>query len=114
MIQEIKERIQKSNDQRIKMALTLINVLKNTKESTLELRAAVATSVFEMLTTSMLPEDNQLVHLLNDAVDFVCKEIEDAGVSNFKDRMVKIIKDSQEKSERVVDGESILNNINLN
>lgn len=115
MFNEIREKIEKSNEQRMKMMFTLINVMKNTKESSLELRTAVATSVLEMLDTSMLPEDTLLVQLLDDAVNSVCKQAEtDRGIPNMKENLRKIIDVSREKVERMTEGESILKNINLN
>ena len=114
MFKELHEKIQKSNDQRIKMAFTLINVMKNSKESTLELRTAVAASIIEMLDSSMMPEDALLVQLFNESIDELCVEAEGKGISNFKDTIRNIIKSAREKTEHIIAGESILNNINLN
>lgn len=115
MFNELNEKIKKSNDQRVKMMFTLVNVMTNTKESSLELRTAVAASVLEMLDTSMLPEDVVFVEFLNNAVDSVCKEAEsDRGIPNLKENLRRIINVSREKIDRITEGDSILNNINFN
>ena len=114
MFKEIHEKIQKTNDQRMKMMFTLINVMSNTKESSLELRTAVAASMLEMLDTSMLPEDAILIQLIDSAIDSVCSEAENKGIVNMKESLRKIIKVTLEKVNHVATGDSILNNINLN
>lgn len=114
MFKELNEKIQKSNDQRIKMLFTLINVMRNTKECTFQLRAAVAASMLEMLDTSMLPEDGVLIQLIDEAVDSVCEEAKSEGIPNMKESLRGIINSAQEKVTRMAEGESILNNINYN
>ena len=114
MFKELNEKIQKSNDQRIKMAFTLINVMKNSKEASLELRTAVAASMLEMLDSSMLPEDVVFAKILDEAVDSVCDEAEGQGIPNMKKTLRNIINVSHEKVTRMAEADSILNNINFN
>jgi hypothetical protein len=113
MFKEISERIQKTNDQRVKMALTIINVMETSKD--IALKTAVATSMLEMLSTSMIPEDGALVNLINNSIDKVCDTISnETGVSDIKDRLFTILNESKEKIDRIEAGNSILNNINYN
>lgn len=113
MFKEFSERIQKTNDQRVKMALTLINVMETSKD--IALKTAVATSMLEMLTTSMIAEDGPLINLLNKSIDSVCDIIsEETGIPDMKDKLFIIINESKEKVERIEAGNSILNNINYN
>ena len=114
MFKEIQEKIQKTNDQRMKMMFTLINVMKNTKESTLELRTAVAASMLEMLDTSMLPEDTLLIQIIESSIDSICEEAEGRGIPNLKNTLRNIINVSHEKVTRMAEADSILNNINYN
>ncbi len=66
MFEEIREKIAKSNEQRVKMALTIMNVMKHSKAASIEMRAAVAASMLDMLQTDMMPEDDALVKYLNE------------------------------------------------
>ncbi len=115
MFKEIADKIKMTNDQRIKMALTLVNVIENPQLSSLELRISVATSMLEMLNTSMIEEDTMLINLINSTIDKVCNEVEqEKGIPDMRNRMLEIISVSKEKTERINTGESILNNINYN
>ena len=112
-MQEISERIQKTNDQRVKMVLTIINVMETSKD--IALKTAVATSMLEMLSTSMIAEDTPLINLLNNSIDKVCDTISnETGISDMKDRLFTILNETKEKIERIESGNSILNNINYN
>jgi len=115
MFKEIADKIKMTNDQRIKMLLTLVNVVDNPQLSSLELRISVATSMLEMLNTSMIEEDTALIKMINAMIDKVCEDAEqERGISNMKNRMLEIISITKEKTERISTGESILNNINYN
>jgi len=112
----IRERIEKTNDQRIKMALTLYNIMKNTSgQADLQLRSAVAASVIEMLDTSMIAEDKDLINLLNEGVDNVCNAVkEQYGITDFRSALNGMIKQTHEQIERIEQGEDILKSLNLN
>ena len=116
MFKEIAERIAKTNDQRIKMALTLYNIMKNTSgQADLQLRSAVAASVIEMLDTSMIAEDKDLINLLNEGVDNVCNAVkEQYGITDFRSALNGMIKQTHEQIERIEQGEDILKSLNLN
>ena len=113
---EIRQRIEKTNDQRIKMALTLFNIMKNTGgHIDLNLRSTVAASMIEMLQTSMIAEDTDLIKLLNEGIDDVCNDVRTKyGINDFKSKLKSIIKDSKEQNERISTGEDILKSLNLN
>jgi hypothetical protein len=118
MFEEIREKIEKTNEQRIKMALTLLNVMKHSNAATIELRASVAASLLDMLQTDMLPEDGGLIKIINEGIDVVCKDAEQHGVENLRSRLQETIviakKIIDDKIDRVNEGDSILNNINFN
>jgi hypothetical protein len=115
MFQEIIEKIKKSNEQRLKMALTLINVMKNTQHCTLEVRTAVAASMLEMLERDMMPEDGILTNMLNECVNDICAEAnEKLDITDMRDRLKLMVVIAREKTNRVNEGDSILNNINFN
>ena len=116
MFKEIAQRIAKTNDQRIKMALTLYNIMKNTSGQTdLSLRSTVAATMIEMLQTSMIAEDTDLIKLINDGIDDVCKDVKAKyGIEDFRSNLKGIIKQSQEQIERINVGEDILKSLNLN
>lgn len=122
MLGEILDKIRKSNEQRLKMACTLVNVMKQSEGATLELRTAVAASLLEMLQYDMLTEDKDLVKILDEAIDYVCTEArETRGVEDLRSNLVemverarKMIDEINKKEERVNVGEDILKTINFN
>ena len=115
MLNGIRERIEKTNDQRIKMALTLFNIMKNTSgQVDLNLRSTVAATMIEMLQTSMIAEDTDLIKVINEGIDSVCEDVKDQyGITDFRSHLKGIIKETNEKVQRVEAGESILNGLNL-
>jgi hypothetical protein len=116
MFNEIRERIEKTNDQRIKMALTIFNIMKNTGgQVELGLRSTVAATMIEMLQTSMIAEDTDLIKLINEGIDAVCNDVRTKyGINDFRSNLKSIIKDSKEQNERISTGEDILKSLNLN
>lgn len=122
MLGEILDKIRKSNEQRLKMACTLVNVMKQSEGATLELRTAVAASLLEMLQYDMLTEDRDLVKLLDEAIDYVCTEArETRGVEDLRSSLVEMVERARQmlseinkKEERVNVGEDILKTINFN
>lgn len=118
MFAEIKEKIKKSNEQRIKMALTLINVMKQSESATIQLRSSVAASVLDMLQNDMMPEDDSLIKCLNEGIDSVCEDAKSNGIYDLRNKLNNILSDSRkiiaEKIEREEDGSNILNTINFN
>jgi len=115
MLNGIRERIEKTNDQRIKMALTLFNIMKNsTGRIDLELRSTVAATMVEMLQTSMIAEDTDLIKVINEGIDSVCEDVKNEyGIMDFRNHLKGIVKQTQEQVERVNAGEDILKSLNL-
>ena len=118
-MKEITERIQKTNEQRIKMALTLINVMKHTEQSTLALRSSVAASMIEMIQSSMIQEDSDLIKILNEGIDAVCIQAkEEHGIENYRSRLKDTIdlanRIAVEQNNRVNEGDEILSKVNFN
>jgi len=118
MFNEIKEKIAKSNEQRVKMALTIMNVMKHSQSASIEMRAAVAASMLDMLQTDMLPEDDALVKFINEGINSVCEDAKRYGVMDLRSKLQESIITAkqivEEKESRVKDGNDILNNINFN
>jgi hypothetical protein len=120
MYQSLQERIEKTNEQRITMALTLSTIMKNvTGDISINMRCSVACTVIDMLESHMIPEDTSLIKLLSDSVDIVCKEAEElTGYTDFRSKLKSIVQKGKEEARRTMEGEKILNsiigNINLN
>ena len=122
MLGEILEKIKKSNEQRLKMACTLVNVMKQSEGATLELRTAVAASLLEMLQYDMLTEDKDLVKILDEAIECVCVEAkEKRGIEDLRGYLVDMVERARdyisktnEKEQRVNVGDDILKRINFN
>lgn len=123
-LKEIHERIEKTNDQRLKMALTLTSIMNNvTGDINLSLRSTVAINMLDMLESSMISEDKPLIKMFNDAIDSVCKDAEElTGHSDFRSHMKSIlnkakaeaekqIKAEKEEAERLKVADDILNSI---
>jgi len=118
-MKEITERIQKTNEQRIKMALTLINVMKHSEQSTLALRSSVAASMIEMIQSSMIQEDSDLIKILNEGIDEVCIQAkEEHGIENYRSSLKDTIdlanRIAVEQNNRVNEGDEILSKVNFN
>ncbi|MEY4333952.1 MAG: hypothetical protein RLZZ196_2695 [Bacteroidota bacterium] len=118
-IKEVAERIQKTNEQRTKMAFTLINVMKHAEHASLSLRSSVAAAMIEMIQTSMIQEDGDLIKILNEGIDEVCKEAkEEHGIDDFRSRLQETIdlanKVLGEQVSRINEGNEILSKVNFN
>ena len=118
MFNEIKEKIEKTNEQRLKMALTLMNVMRHSEGVSMEIRSAVAASMLEMLETDMIDEDRPLIKVLNEGIDVVCDDAKKYGVNDLRSALKKATESArkivEEKMDRINEGNSILNNINFN
>jgi len=117
-MKDILERIAKSNEQRCIMALTLINVMKQSEGVSIQVRSSVAASLLDMLDTHMLDEDKDLIRVLNEGIDSVCNDAKEYGVKDLRSALRQTIQISKQHIEehlkRVDEGQNILNQINLN
>jgi len=117
-MKDILERIAKSNEQRCIMALTLINVMKQSEGVSIQVRSSVAASLLDMLDTHMLDEDKDLIRVLNEGIDSVCNDAKEYGVKDLRSALRQTIQISkqhiEERLKRVDEGQNILNQINLN
>lgn len=117
-LKQIVERVAKTNDQRMKMAFTLVNVMKHTEHSSLSIRSSIAAAMIDMLDTSMIEEDGELINLMNDAIDGVCEEAKEHGVMDLRSRLREAVAVSNqmvaEKINRVNEGNEILSKLDLN
>jgi len=121
---DVVERIRKTNDQRAKMAFTLVGIMNHSEHCSIQMRSTVAASMIEMLETCMIDEDDDLVKLLNTAIDKVCEDAKEHGVDDLRSMLKQTIEHAnevlKEKMDRVKEGQDILskmnfdNNINLN
>lgn len=118
MFNEIAEKIAKTNDQRCIMALTLVNVMKQTNGTSIQIRSSIAASLLDMLDQHMLAEDKDLIRLLNEGIDSVCEDAKQYGVKDLRSKLRETIELSKQQIEqhikRVEEGQNILNQINLN
>ncbi len=118
MLSEMLKRIEKTNEQRAKMACTLVAIMKHSEHASIQLRSTIAATFIEMLETSMIDEDSDLIKLINDGIDSVAEDAKECGVDNFREQISKTIKQAQalveEKMERVKSGDDILSKVNFN
>jgi hypothetical protein len=118
MFNEIAEKIAKTNEQRCVMALTLVNVMKQSNGASIDLRSAIAASLIDMLDNHMLNEDRDLIRVLNEGIDSVCEDAKQYGVKDLRSALRQTIQTSKQQIEehlkRVNEGSNILNQINLN
>ena len=112
MLHGIRERIEKTNEQRITMALLITNVMKSPLVDITTKSAMVAT-MLDMLDNSMIEEDDALIKHLNDAIKSVNEEAKEYGHDDLIGTLKRIRKQVKEKMERVEEGESILKSMNL-
>jgi predicted component of type VI protein secretion system len=118
MFEEIKEKIAKTNEQRVKMALTIMNVMKHSHSASIEMRSAVAASMIDMLNTDMIEEDTDLIKFINEGIDNVCEDAKKYGVNDLRSQLERSITVAKqmvnEKMDRINEGDNILNKINFN
>ena len=111
-------RIQKTNEQRAKMACTLVQIMKHSAHASIELRSTIACTFMEMLETSMIEEDTDMIRMINDAIDCLVEEARDLGVPDLRKQLADTIKKAnkrvEEKMERVDTGNDILSKVNFN
>ena len=112
MFNEIRERIEKTNNQRVTMALLITNVMRSPMVDIATKSAMVAT-LMEMLETTMIDEDRELIKVLNEAINDVNEEAKEYGQYNLIERLNEIRNDVKGKMERIENGEQILSSLNL-
>ena len=117
-LKDILERIRKTNDQRAKMALTLVGVMKHSEHCSIQMRSTVAASMIEMLDSCMIDEDDDLVNIMNEAINQVCEDAKEHGIDDLRSRLKQTIQYAnevlEEKLNRVKAGDEILSQLNLN
>jgi len=115
---DVVERIKKTNDQRAKMAYTLVGVMKHSEHCSIQMRSTVAASMIEMLETCMIDEDTELIELMNEAIDEVCKDAKEHGVDDLRSMLKQTIEHTnevlKEKLNRMNEGDEILSQLDLN
>ena len=118
MLAEIFKKIEKTNQQRATMAMVLITIMKQSEQASLSLRTSIAASFIDMLDKSMIEEDDGMVRLINDAIDYVAAEAKEAGVDDLRTTLKGIVQHANEVIEqrdgRVKEGNDILSQINFN
>ena len=111
-LKEITQRIEKTNNQRVTMALLITNVMRSPMVDIATKSAMVAT-LMEMLETTMIDEDRELIKVLNEAINDVNEEAKEYGQYNLIERLNEIRNDVKGKMERIEKGEQILSSLNL-
>ena len=120
------EKANRATHQRISMALILTNVLDSEKGVSDNIKAAIASSLINMINDVFIAEDDDsLARLINNSIDNFCAEMEEkTGEENYREalmleirkakRMINEVKANIEKINRIKEGGDILNNICLN
>ena len=112
MLHGIRERIEKTNEQRITMALLIINVMQSPLTD-IATKSAMAATMLDMLDKSMIEEDGALIEALNGAIKSVNDEAKEYGQEDLIGNLNRIRKEVREKMDRVEEGTNILNSLNL-
>ena len=112
MLQNLRERIEKTNEQRIQMAVTLIGVMKSPIADIMT-KSAVAASMMDMIDKHMIPEDIELIKGLSEAIQSVNEEAKQYGVDDLMGSLNKIRAEVSEKMDRIEEGTEILKSLNL-
>jgi len=118
MLSEMLKRIEKTNEQRAKMACTLVAIMKHSDHASLQLRSTIAATFIEMLETSMIDEDSDLIDLINDGINSVAEDAKEHGVDDLREQLSRTVKKAkrmaEEHFERVNAGNDILSKVNFN
>lgn len=112
----IAERVDKTNKQRMTMAILLKNLMQH-PATTMELKSSIAATLMDMLDEHMIQEDGPLIKLINDGIDSVCEEAKERGVYDLRGQLNgirKVVKQEiDERNERIKSGEAMLKSMNL-
>lgn len=111
-LEGVNNKIEKTNHQRVMMSVLLTELMKN-KLTPIVLKSSIAASVLDMLESTMIQEDTPIINMLNAAIDSVCEEAKEHGVSNLRQKLTAIRKETAEQVERVRQGEAVLKSLNL-
>jgi len=111
-LKEIRERIVKTNQQRVTMALLITNVMGSPMVD-IATKSAMAATLLDMLDTTMIDEDTELIKVLNTAINEVNEEAKEYGQYNLIERLNEIRNDVKGKMDRIEKGEQILSSLNL-
>ncbi len=118
MLSEMLKRIEKTNEQRAKMACTLVAIMKHSDHASIQLRSTIAATFIEMLETSMIDEDSDLIDLINDGINSVAEDAKEHGVDDLREQLSMTVKKAkrmaEEHFERVNAGNDILSKVNFN
>lgn len=112
MFKELREKIEKTNNQRITMSLLIVNVMKSPMVD-ITTKSAMAATLLDMLETTMIDEDDELIKVLMEAINEVNEEAKEYGQANLIEKLNGIRKDVKEKLDRIEEGEDILKSLNL-
>lgn len=111
-LKEIRQRIEKTNEQRVTMALLITNVMASPMVD-IATKSAMAATLLNMLDTCMIAEDTELIKVLNTAINEVNEEAKGYGQYNLIEKLNEIRSDVKAHMERVEKGEEILKGLNL-
>ena len=118
MLGDIFKKIEKTNQQRATMAMVLITIMKQSEQASLSLRTSIAASFIDMLDKSMIEEDDGMIKLINEGIDYVAAEAKEAGVDDLRTKLKGIVQHANEiveqRDDRVKEGNDILSQINFN
>lgn len=111
------------NEQRFAFIITLCNILDTENGVSNTIKSAISASLINVMNTSFIPgDDDGLSNLINNSIDNFCKQVElEKGIEDYRSELVRqvkaakvIVKELNEKIQRVKEGEDILKNICLN
>jgi len=111
-LKEIRQRIEKTNEQRVTMALLITNVMASPLVD-IATKSAMAATLLNMLDTCMIAEDTELIKVLNTAINEVNEEAKEYGQDNLIESLNQIRNEVKQKMERIDEGESILKGLDL-
>jgi hypothetical protein len=117
----------KLQEQRITAILILTNVLDQTEGVSVHVKSAIASSLINMMETSMVGKDDEpFRNIINNAIDNFCLDVEQSnGIENYravleekikfaKKVLKSVKKELKAKADRIKEGEDILKGICLN
>ena len=111
-LKEIRQRIEKTNEQRVTMALLITNVMASPLVD-IATKSAMAATMLNMIDTCMIAEDTELITVLTKAINGVNEEAKEYGQYNLIEKLNEIRNEVKEQMERVEKGEAILKQLNL-
>ena len=116
-LKELLDMFMNVNSQRVKMGITLANLAQH-DDVPLHVKVAICTTMYDMIRDMDKELDSDLIKLFNSVFDSIEKDVKIVSGEDLREMMGNLITKAEaitkKREDRIMDGNNILNRINLN